>query len=208
MDERRRAPGPRNAPEPAAVTAPGGEPGLLASRLVYDGRIVRLVLDTVRFPDGSTGELEVVRHSGAAAVLPLLDEAAASDPRIRLLRQYRHAADGSLIEVPAGRPERPGEAWEACARRELEEEAGLVAERLAFLTTIYTTPGFTDERIHLFLAERVSPGQTARDDDEFIEFVDMPLSRALEWIRDGQIVDAKTICTLLYASRYILTRLR
>lgn len=171
---------------------------------IYRGRIVDLSLDTVRFPDGSTGELEMIRHSGAAAVLPLLDAPGEADPRIVLLRQYRYAADGDLLEVPAGRPDRPGEPWEECARRELEEEAGLVAGKLVPLTTIYTTPGFTDERIHLFLALDVRPGQIAHDADEFLDPLVLPFSDALVRIRDRTIIDAKTICTLLYAAQFVL----
>lgn len=175
-------------------------PGTRHSRAIYDGRIVRLAIDTVRFPDGSEGELEMIRHSGAAAVLPVLGDPAASDPSILLIRQYRYAADGYLLEVPAGRPESPGEDWEVCARRELREETGFTADRLLHLTTIYTTPGFTDERIHLFMATDLTPGERSLDADEFLEPVEMPMSQALERIRDGDIVDAKTICTILHAA--------
>jgi ADP-ribose pyrophosphatase len=161
-------------------------------------------VDTVRFPDGSTGELEMIRHSGAAAVLPLLDEGDGEEPQVVLIRQYRYATDGYIYEVPAGRPDAPGEEWELCARRELEEETGLRAGRLQRLTTIYTTPGFTDERIHLFLATELTEGAQSRDQDEFMEVVRMPLSEALALIRDGEIVDAKSICTLLYAAGFVL----
>lgn len=173
---------------------------MIETRPIYDGRIVHLSLDSVRFPDGSTGELEMIRHSGAAAVLPLLDEPDVADPRILLLRQYRYAAGGYILEVPAGRPDQPGEDWKVCARRELEEEAGLIAERLVPLTTIYTTPGFTDERIHLFLALGVREGSTRLDPDEFIEPVSLTLDEALERVRTGEISDAKTVCTLFCAA--------
>lgn len=184
-------------------SAPPG-PGLVARRPVYRGRIVDLSVDTVRFPDGSVGQLEFIRHSGAAAVLPVLDDPAAPDPRILLIRQYRYAAGGYLFEVPAGRPDRPGEDWEVCARRELEEETGLIAGRLLPLTTIYTTPGFCDERIHLFLALDLTQGRTSLDQDEFLEPVVLPLSEALDRVRAGEITDAKTVCTLLYAAGYAL----
>lgn len=189
-------------PEPIATT--GGEDVLVSSRPIYRGRIVDLSIDTIRFPDGSTGELEMIRHSGAAAVLPVLDDPPGPDPRIVLVRQYRYAAGGYMLEVPAGRPDRPGEDWEVCARRELEEETGLVAGRIVPLTRVFTTPGFTDERIHLFLAFDVSIGRVSLDQDEFLEPVTMPLSEALEKVGTGEISDAKTICTLLYAARYIL----
>ncbi|HEV2132452.1 MAG TPA: NUDIX hydrolase [Longimicrobiaceae bacterium] len=179
-------------------------PGRIASRQIYDGRIVNLNVDTVRFPDGSTGELEMIRHSGAAAVLPLFAASDGEDPQVVLVKQYRYATNGYIYEVPAGRPDAPGEDWELCARRELEEETGLRAGKLQRLTTIYTTPGFTDERIHLFLATELTEGAHARDQDEFMEVVRMPLSDALALIRDGEIVDAKSICTLLYAAGFVL----
>lgn len=181
------------------------EPGRIAGREIHTGRVVNLFIDTVRFPDGSEGELEMIRHSGAAAVVPLLDPPTAPDPRIILLKQYRYAAAGFLLEIPAGRPERPGEPWELCARRELEEETGYMAGRLVPLTRIFTTPGFTDEVIHLFLALDLQPGTTALDPDEFIEPVTVRFSEAMQWIHSGQIIDAKTICALLFANSFALT---
>jgi ADP-ribose pyrophosphatase len=175
----------------------------VSSRPVYKGRIVDLSVDTVRFPDGSTGELEMIRHSGASAVLPFLSDPAGNDPQILLIRQYRYAADGPLLEVPAGRPDVAGEPWEDVARRELREETGLTAGELTHLTTIYTTPGFTDERIHLFLASNLEAGKQSLDRDEFLETVTLNLSDALEMIRDGEITDAKTICTILYAAGFL-----
>jgi ADP-ribose pyrophosphatase len=173
--------------------------GRIATRAIHDGRIVRLSIDTVRFPDGSTGELEMIRHSGAAAVLPVFDEADA-DPEILLIRQYRYASDGYLLEVPAGRPDHPGEDWTLCARRELAEETGFHAREVRRLTTIFTTPGFTDEQIRLFAATGLEPGSTRLDHDEFVEPVRMRLSEAVGLIRTGGITDAKTICTILVYS--------
>jgi ADP-ribose pyrophosphatase len=178
-------------------------PGRLGSTPIYSGRVVNLFVDQVRFPDGSSGELEMIRHSGASAVLPVLDDPGATDPQILLIRQYRYAAAGYLLEVPAGRPSAPGEDWELCARRELEEETGMVAGTLRHLTSILTTPGFTDERIHLYAAYDLRPGRSNHDRDEFIELVRLPLSEALGRIRDGEITDAKTICTLLYAAGFL-----
>jgi ADP-ribose pyrophosphatase len=175
----------------------------VSSRPVYKGRIVDLSVDTVRFPDGSTGELEMIRHSGASAVLPFLSDPAGNDPQILLIRQYRYAADGPMLEVPAGRPDVAGEPWEDVARRELREETGLTAGELRHLTTIYTTPGFTDERIHLFIASNLEAGRQSLDRDEFLETVTLNLSDALEMIRDGEITDAKTICTILYAAGFL-----
>jgi len=153
-------------------------------------------VDQVRFPDGSLGELEMVRHSGASAVVPLLD--GGTDPQVVLVRQYRYAADGYVYEIPAGRLD-PGETPEACASRELREETGYTSASLLKLTTIYTTPGFTDERIHLFVAEGLTPGSSEREADEFLELYPVRLSEAVAMIRSGDIVDAKTSVALLLA---------
>jgi ADP-ribose pyrophosphatase len=181
------------------------KPGQLGSRIIHDGRVVHLSMDTVRYPDGSTGELELIRHSGAAAVVPVLGEPEDLDPAIVLLRQFRYAAGGDIYEIPAGRPDRDGEPWEAVAARELEEETGYVAGELHRLNTIYTTPGFTDERIHIFVATDLSRGATNLDEDEFVQVVTMPLSDVLTAIRDGLIIDAKSVCALLYYDRFMVS---
>jgi ADP-ribose pyrophosphatase len=177
------------------------DPGRVASRRVYSGRIVQLDIDTVRFPDGSIGEMEMIRHPGAAAVVPVLSGPETADPEILLIRQYRYAAGGPVWEVPAGRLD-PGEAPEACARRELEEEAGAKAGRLERLTAIYTTPGFIDERIHLFAAWNLTPTPHRREPDEFMEAVPLPLSRVLGMIRDGEMVDGKSIVAVLFFAAF------
>src|SRR5437870_2491069 len=141
---------------------------------------------TSSFPDGSTGELEMIRHPGAAAVVPCASDVAGGDPTILMLKQYRYATGGPLWEIPAGTLA-PGESPETCARRELLEEAGVAAERLDRLTSIWTTPGFTDEVIHLYLASGLTAGTATRDRDEFIEVVPQQLSRVLSAIRDGEI---------------------
>jgi len=178
-------------------------PGQLASRRVYTGRVVSLDVDTVRFPDGSTGEMEMIHHPGAAAVLPVLSMPADGDPQVLLIHQYRYAADGPVWEVPAGRLD-PGEDPADCARRELLEEAGVTAGRVERLTTIYTTPGFTDETIHLFAAFDLEAGAHQREPDEFIDVVALPLSRVLGMIRDGEIVDGKTLATVLFFAGFRL----
>jgi ADP-ribose pyrophosphatase len=138
----------------------------------------------------------MIRHPGAAAVVPLLDPPDTADPRVLLIRQFRHAADDYIWEVPAGRLD-PGESPEVCAHRELAEETGMRAARMEPLTMIYTTPGFTDERIHLFLAQDLREEAHAREHDEVIaEIARPPLREALGMIRRGEIVDSKTICGL------------
>lgn len=177
----------------------------LDSVRVYSGRILNLDVDRVRFPDGSEGELEMVRHPGASAVLPFASDPAGNDPQLLLIRQYRYAAERYLYEVPAGRLD-PGEAPLDCATRELLEETGCTAERVEFLTTIFTTPGFTDERIHLFMASGLTTGESSREADEFIEVVTRPMSEVLRLIERGEIVDGKTIIAILFAAGFRLGR--
>jgi len=184
-----------------SVQEPVQEPGQIASRRIYDGKMVKLDVDTVRFPDGSTGEMEIFRHPGASAVVPFLSDPAGDDPQVLLIRQYRYAADGYLYEVPAGKLD-GDEDPAVCARRELEEETGCTAERVERLTTILPTPGFCDERIHLFLAVGLTMGEARREHDEFLEVERMALSQALAMIERGEIQDGKTICALLFAAGF------
>ena len=177
----------------------------VSTRRVYTGRVLNLDVDTVRFPDGSTGELEIIRHPGASAVLPFLSDPAGEDPQILLIKQYRYAAEEFVYEVPAGRLD-PGEAPADCARRELLEETGCTAERVEFLYTFYTTPGFIDERIHAFMATGLTHGEAGREADEFMTVETMTLSRALELIRSGEIKDGKTALTILYAAGFLAGR--
>jgi ADP-ribose pyrophosphatase len=170
---------------------------LISTQRLYTGRVINLDRDTVRFPDGSTGQLEMLRHPGASAVVPFLDDPRAADPRVLLIRQFRHAAEDFIWEVPAGRLD-AGETPEACARRELEEETGMRARTIEPLTTIYTTPGFTDERIHLFLAHGLEAGTHRREADEFMEQHPMPWSAAMELVRTGAMQDAKTLTGLMF----------
>lgn len=175
----------------------------LASKRIHAGRVIDLDVDTVRFPDGSTGELEIIRHPGAAAVVPFASDPQGPDPTILLIQQYRYATNGPLIEIPAGRLN-PGEDPQTCAERELLEEVGVKAGRVERLTTIWTTPGFTDERIHLFWAADLTAGKHAREPDEFIEVTPKPLSEVLSLIRSGVICDAKTALAILFVAGYTL----
>lgn len=175
----------------------------LASSQLYAGRIVTMNRDTVRFPDGSvTEEFDIIRHPGASAIVPFMSDPGGENPQLLLLRQYRYAAGGYIYEIPAGRldgDETPGQ----CAARELKEETGCSAEQLIPLTTMFTTPGFTDEVIHLFLATGLTHGEANREADEFVDIVIMSLSEALELIRTGEIVDAKTSLGILYAAGFM-----
>jgi len=168
---------------------------LRSTERIYRGRVIDFHLDQVVFPDGSEGTLEMVRHPGAAAVLPFLDDPADTDPRVLLIRQFRHGAGGNLWEIPAGRLD-PGEAPEACARRELAEETGYHAADLLPLGPIHTTPGFSDEVIHLFAATGLTQGDTAHEADEFIELHVLKWSRVMEMVRSAEITDGKTLAAV------------
>ena len=173
----------------------------IKSTRIYTGRVISLDVDQVRFPDGTTGELEIIRHPGASAIVPFLTDPAGPNPQILLLKQYRYAMGGTLYEIPAGRLD-PGEKPEACARRELLEETGCTAESIVPLTSMYTTPGFTDERIHLFIATGLTRGESRREADEFIEVETVRMSAALQMVQRGEIQDAKTALGLLFAAGF------
>ena len=173
----------------------------LATRELHKGKFITLDRDTVHFPDDSEAELEIIRHPGASAVIPFLSGPLGDEPQLLLLRQFRYAAGGYLYEIPAGRLE-AGESPMECAIRELQEETGCRADHIEPLTTILTTPGFTDEAIHLFMATGLIHGEPNREADEFVELVIMRLSEALEGVSKGEITDAKTIVALLFAAGF------
>lgn len=165
----------------------------ISSRQVYSGRLLRVDQDHVLLPNGSTTDLEMVRHPGASAVVPFV-----TDEDILLVRQFRYAAQGFILEVPAGTLQK-GEPPDECARREVEEEAGYRAGRIVKIGSIYTTPGFTDEVIHLYVARDLTPVAQKLDADEVLTVERLPFKRAVDLIRMGEIVDSKTICALLMA---------
>lgn len=188
--------------EQVQARTPGQAPkAQLGSRPLHEGKIFRLDRDTVRFPDGSTAEMDIVRHPGASAIVPFMSDPEGENPQLLLLRQYRYAADGYIYEVPAGRLD-SGESPASCAARELKEETGCTAATLEPLFTMFTTPGFTDETIHVFMATGLVHGESAREADEFADVVIMPLSEALELIRTGEIMDAKTALSILYVAGF------
>jgi ADP-ribose pyrophosphatase len=177
----------------------------LSSRRVYSGRVINVDIDTVRFPNGSTGELEIVRHPGASAVIPFLSDPRSDDPQILLIKQYRYAAADFIYEIPAGKLD-GDEQPEVCAERELREETGCTAETIEPLYTFYTTPGFTDERIHTFMATGLTRGSVSHEKDEFMSLETVTLSRALELIRTGVLKDAKSALAILYVAGFRLGR--
>jgi ADP-ribose pyrophosphatase len=160
------------------------------TKQIYTGIVINLNVDTITLPNGLTVDLEVVRHPGAAAVVPLKD-----DGTVILIRQFRHAAGGFIYEIPAGKLH-PSEDPTVCAARELEEEVGYRADRFELLSSIFTAPGFTDEVIHIYKATELTVGRQHLDRDEVLEVIEMPLSEAIRMIEAGAIRDAKSIVGL------------
>jgi ADP-ribose diphosphatase len=172
---------------------------LSTTRQIYKGHIVDLRLEEVTLPNDVTVTLEMIRHPGASAIVAI-----DSDDGVTLVHQFRHAAAGFIWEIPAGKLD-ANEEPATCAARELREEAGLIAGELIHLGSILTAPGFCDERIHLFLARRLTSAAQQLDHDEVLSVSRVPLQRALEMIRTGEIQDAKTIAGLYHAATYLET---
>lgn len=162
----------------------------MTSKNIYSGKILILNIESVALPNGATADFEIIRHPGAAAIVPIRE-----DGRVVLIRQYRHAAGGYIYEIPAGKLH-PGEDPLACAARELEEEIGYRAKSLELVTSIYTAPGFTDEVIHIYQGTDLVAGRQQLERDEVLEVVEWPLEMAIARIRDQSIQDAKTIVGL------------
>jgi ADP-ribose pyrophosphatase len=153
--------------------------------------------ERVQLPNGRAIELDIIHHPGAAAIVPFR-----THREVLLIRQYRHAAGGMILEVPAGKID-PGESPETTARRELQEETGHRAGRLEKLGWIWTTPGFTDEKIHLYAAFELETALSRPEDDEVIELVPTPLDEALDLVWRGELTDAKSAIALIYAARLV-----
>ena len=168
-----------------------GKGQTLERRAIHDGRVVKLAVERVRLPNGNVAELEVIRHPGAAAAVPL-----DASGHVWLVRQYRHATGEWLLEVPAGKLD-PGEDPERCAAREVAEEVGQRPGALVPLGFIYTTPGFTDEKIWLYLATALEPAAQELQQDEVLTVERLPLDEAVRLAAGGEIRDAKSVCALL-----------
>lgn len=164
----------------------------LEGERVFSGNLLKLHRDRVRLPDGSEAVREYIRHPGAVAILALLE-----DGQVVLERQFRYPHGKVFVEIPAGKRE-PGEAGEACARRELQEETGYVANEWRRLGVIHNAIAYSDEGIELWLARGLAQGEAKLEAGEFLEVFALPLAEALEMVRDGRITDAKTVAGLLW----------
>ncbi|ABP67490.1 NUDIX hydrolase [Caldicellulosiruptor saccharolyticus DSM 8903] len=169
----------------------------IESKLIYDGSFISLKVDKVLLPDGKTSQRAIVLHSGAAVIVPVDQE-----NNVVLIKQFRKPIEKVIIELPAGKLDKNEDPLE-CAKRELEEETGLRAQEFIKLTEIYTTPGFSNEVIHVYLARGLSQGSSHTDSDEFVEVFKVSLDEAILMVKNGEVKDAKTIIGLLLAKMYL-----
>jgi ADP-ribose pyrophosphatase len=165
----------------------------LTSKQIFDGKVVKLFVDTVELPDGSEAIREIVRHPGAVCVIPVT-----KDMDVVTVKQYRYAFEQIMLEIPAGKLE-PGENPLEAVKRELEEESGVVAKKIEYLGEIFTTVAIFDEKIHLYLATELEFKDAHPDDDEFLEVENIPLKKLYEMVMNGEIKDAKTQIAILKA---------
>lgn len=163
----------------------------ISSKEIFSGKIVNLKVDTVKLPNGKISTREIIQHPGAVAIVALTQK-----EDVLMVKQYRKAPESALLEIPAGKLEK-NETKEECAQRELMEETGYCACDMEYVTSFYTSPGFTNELIHLFFARNIKQRQMQCDEDEYIKLEYIPLDNAISKIYKGEIKDSKTITGLL-----------
>lgn len=184
--------------KPAAKKNPAAKPGkgkVVSSKLSFKGRVFKVYTDTIVEANGHRSVKDVVRHNGSVVILAVDEAANPADPDVILERQYRHAVGQKLIELPAGTRD-PGEAPLAAAKREMIEETGYRAKRWTLLQRYFASPGFLGEWMQIYLARDLSAGEATPELDEQIEILRMPLSKAMQLIRDGKVHDGKTLIAL------------
>lgn len=166
----------------------------LHTEYIFDGKIIRVQLDKVLLPNGKTSYREIVKHPGAVAIIPITNE-----QKLIFVEQYRKPLERSIIEIPAGKLEK-GEQPEITAIRELEEETGYTTQELTYITSFYTSPGFANELIHIYMTDQLIPlsNATQGDEDEFVNIIEMTLNEAKQAEKDKRIYDAKTMYALKY----------
>ncbi|MDK2799634.1 MAG: ADP-ribose pyrophosphatase [Clostridiales bacterium] len=165
----------------------------IESEKIFSGKILNLRVDTVKLPNGNTSKREVVEHLGAVGVIPITE-----DRKVIMVRQFRKPVEEICLEIPAGKLN-AGEDPYLCGVRELEEETGYKASKMQSLGSFYTTPGFSNEILHLYMATGLSKGEVKLDEDEFVEMQTIPLEQLFEMVMKGEIKDAKSIIAILKA---------
>ncbi len=160
---------------------------------IHSGRVFDVTVENLTFPNGTNIDLEIIRHPGASAIVPLTE-----DDEVIMLKQYRHAVGGEIWEIPAGTFD-AGEAPLVCAKRELTEETGFEARTWESIGAVTPLPGYSDERIHLFMARHLTPAPRSLDADEIIDVHSIPLEKVVSMIHSGEIEDAKTVVAIFRA---------
>ncbi|MEG6615663.1 NUDIX hydrolase [Peptococcaceae bacterium 1198_IL3148] len=168
----------------------------ITSQMIHKGKVVNLRVDSVELPNGKIGSREVVEHVGAVAVVPITD-----DGDLIMVRQYRYPVQEILLEIPAGKLD-AGEDPKRCVERELLEETGMVAENCRLLFSMYSSPGFSNEILHIYLAENLTYQGQHLDEDEFLQVEKITLDQGIEMIYNGKIKDAKTIAGILALKQF------
>ena len=160
----------------------------LSTKTIFEGKVINLQIEDVELPNGKTSKREIIKHPGAVAILAITEE-----NKIVMVRQYRKALERIIVEIPAGKLE-AGEQPEVTAVRELEEETGYECDKLTHLISFYTSPGFADELVHLYIAKQLKKKQKPADldEDEFLDVLEVTLEEAIIMLDDNQIYDAKT----------------
>ncbi len=169
----------------------------VSEKHIYKGNIINVDNLTVTLPDGRQATRDIVRHPGASVVVPLNEKG-----EVYMVRQFRKPIDAVTLEIPAGKLD-PGEDPLICAKRELKEETGLEAKEIKHLVSIHSTPGFSNEVLHMYSATGLSEGESCADEDEFISTEKYPVADLIEMILNGKITDAKTIVGVLLADKIL-----
>ena len=171
----------------------------MGRELAYQGTVLKVYKDHMKFSNGNTEDWDFIHHDGAAAVIPVMD-----DGKILMVKQYRNALERDTLEIPAGKLDDPDEEGIVCASRELKEETGYSSDDLEWLLTIRTTVAFCDERTEAFVARNLTPGEQHLDEDEFVDVKAYKLEELKEMIFEGKIQDSKTMAAILaYESKYL-----
>ena len=171
----------------------------MGRELAYQGTVLKVYKDHMKFSNGNTEDWDFIHHDGAAAVIPVMD-----DGKILMVKQYRNALERDTLEIPAGKLDDPDEEGIVCASRELKEETGYSSDDLEWLLTIRTTVAFCNERIEVFVARNLIPGEHHLDEDEFVDETAYKLEELKEMIFEGKIQDSKTMAAILaYESKYL-----
>lgn len=171
----------------------------MGRELAYQGTVLKVYKDHMKFSNGNTEDWDFIHHDGAAAVIPVMD-----DGKILMVKQYRNALERDTLEIPAGKLDDPDEEGIVCASRELKEETGYSSDDLEWLLTIRTTVAFCNEKIEVFVARNLIPGEQHLDEDEFVDVKAYKLEELKEMIFEGKIQDSKTMAAILaYESKYL-----